>query len=1323
MNSAAWWWAAGASPDNPDGPSPGPGPGFDIPNSLRFRDAITGGQTLRRTQSAGSTEYTVSFWSKHGAIGKAVDCILYQTNSSSTGPSLYINHNPAAGAAAAVLTSSDGTVSTSPRKMRDPSAWYHIVYRFSAADGNRNRVYVNGELWADVSGNDKQIAAGTFSIGANAAGPQPQFEGYMADFYFIDGQALEPTAFGRENDNGVWVPREVDFTPAEMRLSDFVTGDFDPTGTTTPLPALAFDGSTDTRFFGLPGGTCQFAPEPAIEFTGFRVFGAGNSSSFYTFNGTTKTGTSTSGAWIDFTGTSGQFDADTPLIFGASNGSNRPELNAIEITDANGTRILTNPFIWSNRVYTTSKSSIDWNTTSIAGFAVSDPGGYGRKEMFNGDDIAGVVDAADLAMVFRPAEPIENITTLQIQVGGGQYASTSFDVCINGSDTVVATINNANANLNSNPALPVSIPIAGGTLTSLALYETSGSGDVAGWAKLIVNGQVYLDGVNNSFGVNGFHLDFADPDDLGKDSSGNGNDFTATGFNTDPVGVYSTNCFSVANGGADNPDLASISTTNTLEGVIYPPANGFDGGTSNAFLVQGSGSDNTGTAVVRFNPPLENITQVTVFQYPGQKVAINSTQMGGVSGSGDEIFYDGVAITLESVAVWNVSGSNGGWYRIGVTQNGSQRFLVNNTGTDYDLMQDSPTQNYATLNAIDPTAGTLTNANLTTTSATAPSAPTPSATILGLTKGDYYFEFTGNNGNAQFDITTGDDLLPVGSPLGAGPPGVYFTNNLVFGGLGGNSMALTPSVPQTANWNWAIRVNIDDQEMSFWANGISQGTYTFADLETALGGGLALQNQPLNFFGCSATGNTNYNFGQQPFIHTPPAGTVALQTQNLPAAPIPDGRDHFQAITGPGQGYLVYNEGGDSNPDPQQAAILTDLVGATPTGAFATSSVIYDMGGPVTSALPGFQGSAGYWVTSGTPAYQPITTLVSLDGSANSWTQVDEGTYTASIDHFINISTATPFRYVRMRKNTVNSNLALAGNGFGGILGTAQQTFPNGLWWIKDRVNTNQHQLVDSVTNAIFGGNKANTLPTNSQAIDYVAPSGNSVAWCWNAADPATSGFNIVQYTGQNPTTTAVPHGLGKAPDMIFTFAKSGTTRNPAVYLSETGPSKYFILSNPDGAISDSTIWANTAPDETNFYVGSANTTNFPGATFVAYCWTAIPGYSAFGSYTGNGDPNGPVIVTGFRPAFILTKRATADEDWSIVDTTRSIDNPAFQNLRPNQTNGEGGGIGSNDIDILSNGFKLRNNTDRFNSTGTYVYACFAENPFGASNTSPATAR
>ena len=60
--------------------------------------------------------------------------------------------------------------------------------------------------------------------GNATAGEQSNMEGHMADVYFIDGQALEPTAFGRTNEQGVWVPREVDFTPAEMRNSDFLFG-------------------------------------------------------------------------------------------------------------------------------------------------------------------------------------------------------------------------------------------------------------------------------------------------------------------------------------------------------------------------------------------------------------------------------------------------------------------------------------------------------------------------------------------------------------------------------------------------------------------------------------------------------------------------------------------------------------------------------------------------------------------------------------------------------------------------------------------------------------------------------------------------------------------------------------------------------------------------------------------------------------------------------------------------------------------------------------------------------------------------------------------
>ena len=74
----------------------------------------------------------------------------------------------------------------------------------------------------------------------------------MADVYFIDGQALEPTAFARELTTGQWVPREVDFTPAEIRLSDgmFISATNSPpdVNTTTPTPAISaargFDGNS-----------------------------------------------------------------------------------------------------------------------------------------------------------------------------------------------------------------------------------------------------------------------------------------------------------------------------------------------------------------------------------------------------------------------------------------------------------------------------------------------------------------------------------------------------------------------------------------------------------------------------------------------------------------------------------------------------------------------------------------------------------------------------------------------------------------------------------------------------------------------------------------------------------------------------------------------------------------------------------------------------------------------------------------------------------------------------------------------------------------------
>ncbi|NBW22681.1 MAG: hypothetical protein EBR82_83525, partial [Caulobacteraceae bacterium] len=111
-----------------------------------------------------------------------------------------------------------------------------------------------------------------------------------------------------------------------------------------------------------------------------------------------------------------------------------------------------------------------------------------------------------------------------------------------------------------------------------------------------------------------------------------------------------------------------------------------------------------------------------------------------------------------------------------------------------------------------------------------------------------------------------------------------------------------------------------------------------------------------------------------------------------------------------------------------------------------------------------------------------------------------------------------------------------------------------------------------------------------------------------------------------------------------------------------------------------------------------------------AYCFSAVSGYSAFGSYTGNGSTDGPFVFTGFRPRWILIKNTTGFS-WILKDTARDTQNVAGLTLVPNASDAESA-AGNNPWDFLSNGFKLREGSVSVNSSGTtYIYAAFAENP------------
>ena len=167
---------------------------------------------------------------------------------------------------------------------------------------------------------------------------------------------------------------------------------------------------------------------------------------------------------------------------------------------------------------------------------------------------------------------------------------------------------------------------------------------------------------------------------------------------------------------------------------------------------------------------------------------------------------------------------------------------------------------------------------------------------------------------------------------------------------------------------------------------------------------------------------------------------------------------------------------------------------------------------------------------------------------------------------------------------------------------------------------------------------------------------------------------------------------------------------------------KYLKLEGTDAQVSDP-LFNNTAPTTSVFTVDSDGQVNGNTNTFVAYCFSEVKGYSKIGSYTGNGNADGPFIYTGFKPAFVFQKRTDSTSNWHIFDNKREPENVMDKYLAPNDSGAEGTATG---FDFLSNGFKSRTSSNWNNqSGGTYIYMAFAEEPLVANvgASIPATAR
>ena len=235
------------------------------------------------------------------------------------------------------------------------------------------------------------------------------------------------------------------------------------------------------------------------------------------------------------------------------------------------------------------------------------------------------------------------------------------------------------------------------------------------------------------------------------------------------------------------------------------------------------------------------------------------------------------------------------------------------------------------------------------------------------------------------------------------------------------------------------------------------------------------------------------------------------------------------------------------------------------------------------------------------------------------------------------------------------------------------------------------------------------------------------------------AGWSIVNWTGNSTDNQTIGHGLGKKPDALWMYpiqvaANNGNTQRPQWWSVNSANHNFNTGLNENRNESDSTNGrisargSNNRGTSTIFTVRAGNSSyeavNHSSQNYMCIAWTSIQGFSKFGKYVGNGNTNGTMVYTGFKPALIIIKKL-GTSGFQCFDNKRdpiNKDSGGSINLTANY--GAETRDSNTKIDFLSNGFKIRTTGAQVNTSGTdYGFGAFAENPFVTSTGVPTTAR
>ena len=893
---------------------------YTIDQSLRVDDGDTAylSKTFGDTSFSDKKKFTFSCWVKLGNLG---------ANTASTYRCLMSN-NKTSGGAVGIMSleingddklygyfhTADGSSDfVSTEVLRDPSAWYHIHFIFDSANATaseRGIFYLNGELaggsWdLDIKQNfePEYTADPSFFVGREGWGTG-YFDGYLAEVYFIDGQALTPASFCEtDSTTNQWKPKEYDgsygtngfyqkYAATELANSFFDSG----YGGRHTITAQG-DAHTDTSVKKIGTASLQ------CDGTGDYLLGPTNNSDFVF-----GTGDFTIESWIrmdDVTSANGQGIGAYADSSGYNGFTFRIRTNEatdrldFSIWDASSlvVEILSTTLTWVNDTWyhvavvrsgnnfnlyrdgvsvattVTNSGSMTASSSSKLQLAADYSGGSGGRLEGYLDELR-ISDTARYVDDFTPSTTAftNDANTLLLLHMDGADDGTSFPDSASHAITANGDVANSRAQSKIGDS---SIYFEDGSddyLTIPTGYDF-GTGDftIEMWVKVTTP-------------VNGGNIICSDTVDQG---------YLGASNSTTPWTTY------FAAGGAD-PEGPSIDLWGDGAwhhvAVVRKTANSgeeislYIDGTEGTKVEDTASHDYTGyifghnyaTSGYEFNGYMDEIRVSSVARYDG----------------------DFTPSTTEFTADANTkllihSNWDGG---LGADSSGNYNTFTATNLVATDQMEDSPSNNFATLNPLVKTAGTVvfSEGNL---EADFDGSQSAAVSTINVSSGKWYVEYRVGDGSNDYVGIIPDNAEKVFTNAADPQTG----DSLLYAADGRERIDGTFSsygTSMSAGDIVGIALNMTDSEITFYLNNVSQGAISFSgSVSTAssvlpctmMAVGMPIFNfgQDSSFAGNeTAQGNQDSNsIGD--FYYEPPSGYLALCTSNLSAPEIADPTEHF----------------------------------------------------------------------------------------------------------------------------------------------------------------------------------------------------------------------------------------------------------------------------------------------------------------------------------------------------------------------------------------------------------------------------------------------